>query len=615
MKRLLALTLCFSFLAMVFSSRAVDFKQSKLTQVVNDVQIISAADQTKKTAAVNDVFAMPDILRTGASSRAELVADDQTVTRVGANTIFSFDPASRTIDLQQGSLLFHSPHGKGGGTIHTGSATASVLGSTVIVTTTLNGGFKVLALEDEAEIKFPNGLKQKLEPGQMTFILPGGNQLAPIIVFRLDGLVGNSLLVNGFTRPLPSLPLIVNEIDKQTKLIQSGKLTDTGLDAGDNAGPNQVEVLDANTIQSHASSHLQAALGADATINQPSLKDPTIPTPPSHLFPNTSFTLAGNKFFSGQSFKGFAARNIFFNTPAAGLDPLSVDLSPYARKPEFDFVAANNLDFEGSVTFGGLSSSSTLRMVAGNQMIFSPGVTLRANVGDFELAAPGAMTLDGVNILNNAGVIGLTSGSVINIENGVNINNVGITTLTASDAVNITSDTDDDVGLDSTDINTDPGTGHVTLSSIGGSVTVTGTSIQTHYLTLDSGDNILLDAGGKILKATGADAIANFTAPNLITVNNADFSSFGVVNMAANTINLLNVAFGTGSSVSLESLNGVLAANPNTGAASVPGDVNFIQNVTYAGNPAQNYVNNGGGITISTSQGGGVIITPVVAHR
>ena len=127
---------------------------------------------------------------------------------MGANTIFSFDPASRTIDLQQGSLLFHSPHGKGGGTIHTGSATASVLGSTLIVTTTPNGGFKVIALEDGAEIHLHNGLKQKLKPGQMTFILPGGSELAPIMVFRLDELIRDSLLVKGFNQPLTSLPLI-----------------------------------------------------------------------------------------------------------------------------------------------------------------------------------------------------------------------------------------------------------------------------------------------------------------------------------------------------------------------------------------------------------------------
>src|SRR5450631_4306130 len=181
MKRFIILALGFACIAYVSTSRAADFKQSKVTQVVNDVQIISAADQAKKNATVDDVFKMPDILRTGAASRAELVAEDDTVTRVGANTIFSFDPASRTIDLQQGSLLFHSPHGKGGGSVHTGSATASVLGSTLIVSATPNGGFKVIALEDETDIKLPNGLHQRLYPGQMTYILPGGTHLAPII--------------------------------------------------------------------------------------------------------------------------------------------------------------------------------------------------------------------------------------------------------------------------------------------------------------------------------------------------------------------------------------------------------------------------------------------------
>jgi hypothetical protein len=86
--------------------------------------------------------------------------------------------------------------------------------------------------------------------------------------------------------------------------------------------------------------------------------------------------------------------------------------------------------------------------------------------------------------------------------------------------------------------------------------------------------------------------------------------------MVANTINLFNVAFGAGSSINLESFWGVLAPNPNTGADSVPGDVNFIQNVTYGGNPAQNYVNNGGGISVSSYiPGGGLGVTPVVVHH
>ena len=249
MKISIALPLCFGCLAVISTGYAADFKQSKVTQVVNEVQIIDPADQAKKNAIVNDLFKIPDILRTGPASRAELVAQDDTVTRVGANTIFSFDPASRTIDLKQGSLLFHSPHGKGGGSIHTGSATASVLGSSLIVTATPNGGFKVICLEDKVYIQLPNGLHQQLFPGQLTYILPGGQHLAPIVLFKLNDLLLHSLLIKGFNHPLASMPFIIHEVNKQTKLIKSGRITNTGLLAGDNASTDQVEVLDPNTIQ------------------------------------------------------------------------------------------------------------------------------------------------------------------------------------------------------------------------------------------------------------------------------------------------------------------------------------------------------------------------------
>ena len=588
MKNPVALTLCFVCLASVGTSRASDFKQSKITQVVNDVEIISAADEKKTHAAINDLFTIPDILRTGPGSRAELVAQDDTVTRVGANTIFSFDPASRTIDLKQGSLLFHSPHGKGGGSIHTGSATASVLGSTLIVAATPNGGFKVIALEDEAQIKLPNGLHQRLYPGQMTYILPGGTHLAPIILFRLDDLVRSSLLVKGFVHPLTSLPLITHEIAKQTKLLQSGKVSDTGLLAGDNANPSQVEVLDANTIQAVVNPQdVQDALGADATINSSSLKDAKIPVPPNRIFLNPAFSLPDNNFFTGQTFRGFAARNISINTPGANPNGLTVDLSSYAGHAEFDLVAAKDINIEGSVNFSGLSANNKLSLIGGTGIFFSPNVSVQANAGDFELATPGILTLNNVSLGNNVGDVGLTSGSVINLQNNTAIDNAGQITLTAPNAVNVTSDGDVNVGVSDptganfglssdTTINTDATAGQVNFNSRLGSVTVLNTSITTHYLTLNSGDRILLDAGGKTLTATGAGSTANFTAPNLVSINNADLTAFSIVNLAANTINLFNVAFdGT---VSLKSLNGTW----NNGSV-VYGSVNNLGGNTYQG--------------------------------
>jgi len=646
MKRLCVVPACLGSIFSCCTGYAIDLKQSRLTQVVNDVQIISAADQKQKMATVNDVFSMPDLLRTGNASRAELTASDQTVTRVGANTIFSFDPANRTIDLKQGSLLFHAPHGKGGGAIHTGSATASVLGTTLIVTTTPNGGFKVLALEGEVEVKFLNGLKQKLDPGQMTYVLPGGNKLAPVVIFRLDELTAKSLLVKGFNVPLDSMPLIDEQIEKQLKLIQNGKLGDTGLYAGEDAGPGQVQVLDINTIRgSYDPRNLAAAMAADATLNQPSLTAPSIPTPPIHVFADGRFGLGPNRFFHNQKFSGFIARNITFNS--IGLDPLVVNLNPYFGIRNFSFVSVEDLLFPGSVTFDGLSSHANLSLNAGDAFDFAPGIALRADVKHFLLSSPATLSLNDVAMYNFAGELLLESGGDVDLQNGsllyanrkltvsvsynisaadsylaadsilftalsgaITLNNMtmdiahqgifiapGITVndstinaeslvlngvgsaaitlnntaVNASTLLNIFSANSVNInGGPNSALNVDPAAGSATLVSIFGSVNIQNTSLTTHYLTVNSGDGILLDCNGHTLNASGAGATAAFTAPHLVTINNADFSAFSLVNIAANTIVLANDIFSPTHIYNFASQSGSVAINgPNPGGLAI----------------------------------------------
>ena len=641
MKNTVLFTLCVGCISAINVCQAIDLKQSKITQVVNDVQIISASDQSEKHASVDDMFNMPDILKTGPSSRAELVAADQTVTRVGANTIFSFDPASRTIDLKQGSLLFHSPHGKGGGTIHTGSATASVLGTTLIVTTTPSGGMKVLDLEGQVEVNFLNGLHQNLAAGQMTFVLPGGNQTAPIIIYRLDNLTKNSLLVKGFNQQLSSMPLIEAQINKQLNLIKNGHFTDTGLLVGNDANNTQVQVVDADTVQSALDSAgvnskgVAKALATDAKINQSSLTDHSIPTPPQRIFfadrKHTilqQFILTHNPFFLGQAFEGFAGRNIFFNQAGTEASALSVDLSPFNDFQEFDMVASKNMEFDGSVNFDGYTGPNSVFffLVAGGQFVIAPGVTINANLANLVMESAGAFNLNNASIVNTVGNIAMQFGNDVDLENNaymqswgdVHIATLGNFTMNNSSVdgssvefealspgkgMNINASTilcnahglfeaDNDINVNDSVINASPDSGAVTFSSANGSVNLHNDSVQTFFLTVNSGDGILLDGNGQSYISHGGNA--SFTAPNLIAVNNANLTGFSVVNMAANTINLMNVAFGAGSAVTLASLNGVL----NLGS-SVPGDVNFISNVTYGGDPAQNHVNNGGGITVT----------------
>lgn len=702
-------------------ARAMDLKQSKFTQIVNEVQVISGSDKSARAAAVDDLFKTPDILRTGPNSRAELVAEDQTITRVGANTVFSFDSANRTIDLEKGSLLFHSPKGRGGGTVRTGSATASVLGTTIVVTTTASGGFKVLILEGFAEVKFLNGIRQHLDAGQMVFVLPGGG-MSPIIVFRLDQNIKSSQLVNGFQNPLPSLTKIQDGVGKQTAMIQKGKAVDTGLLVGDNATPTQVQAVDASTIQSFVGSQTayqpklvgKAYQTIDGFLVQPaSATEPLIDArapaaalsldvdvrksnlDAAHTFVATGpfdVTLPGNvavNNFLQNPFGGFFGRNI-------SIDTASIDMSPFATVSSFDFLAAKNLNINGSLNFDGFVDF--LSLTAGGQIAIAPNAVISANTYEFYLNSPGSVDFNNVtlnsapggiqiatlgNLLLNGGKINSAFDVRLSGANGVQVNGTQINS--AVDMVSVYSSSagvgatpavsfvnavvnapagfnvnaPGDILFNSSTINSIGDYGYVVLDSVDGSVSLNGGSltsdnggtvsesggvgikaanlnsaqifaganvnvagtdiaadsfsataggsvniggggtIAARTVILNAGDGILLDnvtmnGGGSSSSSASFRATASTSAINVGSADHGvDLSSYASVNMSAHTLNLLNVAFGGGSTVNLSSYNGLLAPSPNTGQASLPGYVNFINGVTYGGAPAQNYINNG----------------------
>jgi len=62
------------------------------------------------------------------------------------------------------------------------------------------------------------------------------------------------------------------------------------------------------------------------------------------------------------------------------------------------------------------------------------------------------------------------------------------------------------------------------------------------------------------------------------------------LSLSGQTVTLRNVNFAGGSRVVLASETGILSARPNTGQPPIPGNVNFVRNVTYGGAPAQKFV-------------------------
>jgi hypothetical protein len=247
---------------LVLPLHAAPLTESTFTEIINDVKTVSVAGDAA-AAKVSEVLKAPERVRTGPQSRAELTAPDDTITRVGANTVFSFADSGRTLNLEQGNLLFHAPKGKGGGTIKSGGAVAAVLGTTLVVSATPAGGFKVILLEGSGKVTLPNGKSVTLKAGQEVFVLPGGTEFSRVFDINLDRLVQGSLLVNGFAHDLPSLPLVLTAVNDQQAKLKSGRATDTGTPPEFFLPPpapgNGLDAIDPGSYQSAAHSPLAPA--------------------------------------------------------------------------------------------------------------------------------------------------------------------------------------------------------------------------------------------------------------------------------------------------------------------------------------------------------------------
>jgi hypothetical protein len=153
----------------------------------------------------------------------ELTAADNTITRIGANTVFTFESSGRTIDLEKGSILFHSPPGKGGGVIKHGGASAAVLGTTIIGGILADGSFKIMVLEGRCLVTLHDNSTLMLDAGQFVVIPPDGNSFGKgILNFNIQQLVSRLLLLQGFSHPLSSLPEINDAIQQQNTNIANG---------------------------------------------------------------------------------------------------------------------------------------------------------------------------------------------------------------------------------------------------------------------------------------------------------------------------------------------------------------------------------------------------------
>ncbi len=212
MKRLPFFFLLLSvFLSSVTPLTAALFQRARISQIVNKVTVLKPT-KPPQPAQVNEKISGETAVRTGVSSRSELVFPDDTVTRLGSNTFFSFRQGSRDMYMQHGVMLLQAPKGAGGAKITTGAVTAAITGTTIIWEVPPPGTppeqqyTKLICIEaykDGVRFYFNDRPLDSIivPPGHMIIVPPGAKSLLDVepVPINIKRLLRSSLLINGLS--------------------------------------------------------------------------------------------------------------------------------------------------------------------------------------------------------------------------------------------------------------------------------------------------------------------------------------------------------------------------------------------------------------------------------
>ena len=190
-------------------------KEARVTQIIRDVQLLPVG-ATPRPALPDDQVTENTGVRTGDESRSELTFEDLTITRLGANTVFSFNKAGRSGELESGSILLRVPKNSGGAEFRTRAVTVGITGTTVILESTRLGNANLIVLEGDARmrlVKYPKEFKN-VRAGQMLNVQADAAKLPAPEEVDLDQVRKTHPLLTDFP-PLPSDNLIRTAIKKQ----------------------------------------------------------------------------------------------------------------------------------------------------------------------------------------------------------------------------------------------------------------------------------------------------------------------------------------------------------------------------------------------------------------
>lgn len=265
--------------------------EARVTKIIRDVKVVDPA-AGPRPANLNDVVRDQIGLATGIKSRSELLFEDNTLTRLGPETYFSFKAGTRDLTLEKGTILLQVPKGLGGTKIHTAAVTASITGTTILVEYVPKHDIKVLVLEGSLRLsngRFGDSLL--LLPGKMMIMRPDAKRIPDPVTVDLKKIVHSSTLVNmrggksAKPAPLPSIGLIDKEIQQQQE-DQGG--TPGSWPQLSHLTPTNLVILGKGTTVTLSSAELLQTLDSRNNIEKRAPLPASVPpTPPTPSTPST----------------------------------------------------------------------------------------------------------------------------------------------------------------------------------------------------------------------------------------------------------------------------------------------------------------------------------------
>src|SRR5437763_15250153 len=307
-------SILFWALAFVSPADAAELKAARVTQIINDVKLLPG-QAAARAAIVNESIGIGTAVRTGVDSRTELTFSDLTITRLGANTVFSFNGEARQIDLGSGAVLVQVPRNGAEAKIRTAAVTAAISGGTALFESHKGLPTKLLMLEGIGRF-YPNGHPEDAEivhGGEMAMMTADGRITRPT-KFNAALVYKTSKLITSFPT-LPNADLILAVIDQQQAEV-AGESAPTSEPPKDSTSLDTVSLATATTTPT--ASPPPSKFGPPSTITTP---DPYLITSGTTIQTDPSITTSGmtdyGKLYRGTTLDGTPSEYLFGEAPTA----------------------------------------------------------------------------------------------------------------------------------------------------------------------------------------------------------------------------------------------------------------------------------------------------------